>query len=175
MTPTSKAAKFFNDPGATGKPNERLAADLAERRGRLTTEEVNRDANRRRVMSQPVTRPSVSIGQAMSRGRATYAGCRGCTYLAPTGNCLGVAATPRSCRDGEPPFCHSTGRPGMSIAGNNAELMELTCGACAERPSCPGQAVRIGTENVTAFPPCLKIAAGPTQSRYANPAEPEKE
>jgi len=98
-----------------------------------------------------------------------YAGCRGCTYLAPAGNCQGAANRPRNCREGEPPFCHSTGRPGKEIAGNNAELMDLTCGSCTEFSHnggrCQGQAIRLGTENITVFPLCREAAKAVPGSR----------
>jgi hypothetical protein len=164
MPQNSTARRFFGE--VTPEAGKRINTDIAERRNRPTTEEVNRDANRRRVMSQPVKRPSVSIGEEISRGRVTYAGCRGCTYLAPKGNCLGAATTPRNCHDGEGPFCHSASRPGMIHAADNAEKLAVTCETCAEfrkatpAGECPGQAVRLGTQNVTAFPPCLKEVAG---------------
>ena len=98
-----------------------------------------------------------------------YPGCRGCSYLAPAGNCQGAANRPRNCREGEPPFCHSTGRPGKEIAGNNAELMDLTCGSCTEFSHnggrCQGQAIRLGTENITAFPLCREAAKAVPGSR----------
>ena len=166
----SRTAQFF------GEVAPEIADNLAERRNRPTTEEMNLRHQRGRVMSQPVTRPDVSIAEALAKDRTERDVCRSCTYLAPSGTCLGGSGqltmdngqraksqavncqlSPVNC---QLPMCHSACRPGMKKAADNGEIMEITCAACADFSrnggECLGQAVRLGTENVTAFPPCLK-------------------
>ena len=106
MTATTTARTFFGEVSA--EAGAKINADIAERRGRPTTEEANRDANRRRVMSQPVKRPDVSIFDTFLRPRGMAQACVGCGRHVESGaNCPGRDPASDDELRGLVPDCHS--------------------------------------------------------------------
>jgi hypothetical protein len=106
MPQNSTARRFFGE--VTPEAGKRINTDIAERRGRPTTEEANRDANRRRVMSQPVKRPDVSTYDTLFRPRGVARACAGCERHVESGaNCPGRDPASDNELRGLVPDCHS--------------------------------------------------------------------
>lgn len=167
QTRAPRARAFFGQPIGTGVSAEamqKIQADLAERRNRPTSEDRNQAHRLKAIWDRRVYGPQGTSLPEAATAKPAAACCTGCGYLPASGSC------PIAPRDGrEPrssadlPMCHTAARAGMLRAADAAEIMEMTCGQCQERErrgdaagGCLGQAIKLGTENVTAFPECLR-------------------